>query len=188
MKPVLLVLALITAPALSLLSAPFASPAAAQTSALKGLDTSAPIDVDAARIEIQDAANQAVFSGAVVIHQGKLTLNSDTVKVLYSRKADGNPEMQRLDARGNVKLVSPTERATGNTGIYDVANKIITLVGNVTLDRGGSNLKGQRLVINLVSGQTSFDGRAGGTAAAPGTTPGRVSGRFIVPQRTTPPK
>ncbi len=161
----------------------FSAPAFAQTSALKGLDTGAPIDVDAARIEIQDAANQAVFSGAVVIRQGKLTLNADSVKVLYSRDKAGNPEMQRLDARGHVKLVSPSERATGNTGIYDVSSKIITLTGNVTLDRGGSNLVGQRLVLNLVSGQTSFDGRGGGTAAAPGTSPGRVSGRFIVPQR-----
>ncbi|MFZ4689017.1 MAG: lipopolysaccharide transport periplasmic protein LptA [Polymorphobacter sp.] len=171
MKPLLLIAALLLP----------LSAAAAQTSALKGLDTGAPIDVDAARIEIQDAANQAVFSGAVVIRQGKLTLNSDSVKVLYSRSANGNPEMQRLDARGNVKLVSPTERATGNTGIYDVAAKIITLLGNVTLDRGGSSLKGQRLVLNLVTGQTSFDGRSSGGA---GAAPGRVTGRFIVPQRT----
>lgn len=177
-----------TAPLIASLLLLAALPAAAQVSGLKGLDTGAPIDVDAARIEIQDNANQAVFSGAVVIRQGKLTLNADTVKVLYTRKADGNPEMQRLDARGNVRLVTPTERATGNVGIYDVSAKIITLVGNVTLDRGGSTLKGERLVINLVSGQTSFDGRAGGTAARPGTSPGRVTGTFTVPQRTPPKK
>jgi lipopolysaccharide export system protein LptA len=173
-----------TAPILACLLLLAAMPAAGQVSGLKGLDTGAPIDVDAARIEIQDNANQAVFSGAVVIRQGKLTLNADTVKVLYTKKADGNPEMQRLDARGNVRLVTPTERATGNVGIYDVSAKIITLVGNVTLDRGGSTLKGERLVINLVTGQTSFDGRAGGTAAKPGATPGRVTGTFTVPQRT----
>ncbi len=166
-----------------LFAALLASGASAQTSALKGLDTGAPIDVDAARIEIQDAANQAVFSGDVVIRQGRLTLNADTVKVSYSRKGDANPEMQRLDARGNVRLTSPTEKASGNSGIYDVNAKLITLVGNVTLDRGGSNLKGQRLVLNLVSGQTSFDGRGGGTAAQPGNAPGRVTGRFVVPQK-----
>lgn len=169
-----------------LLAAVLASPAAAQTSApsaLKGLDTSGPIDVDAARIELQDTQNQAIFSGAVVIRQGKLTLNADTVKVLYTRTEATGPAPQRLDARGNVVLISPSERATGNTGIYDVAGKIITLVGNVTLDRGGSNLKGQRLVLNLVTGLTSFDGRGGGTAARPGQAPGRVTGRFIVPPR-----
>lgn len=127
-----------------------------------------------------------MFSGDVVIRQGRLTLNADTVKILYTRDKAGNTEMQRLDARGHVKLVSPSERATGNTGIYDVTSKIITLTGNVMLDRGGSNLAGQRLVLNLVSGQTSFDGRGGGTAASPGTSPGRVTGTFTVPQRTTP--
>jgi lipopolysaccharide export system protein LptA len=158
-----------------LLAAPL--PVAAQVSALKGLDTSAPIDVDAARIEIQDAANQAVFSGDVVIRQGKLTLYADSVKVLYTRKS-GDPQMQRLDARGNVRLVSPTEKASANVGIYDVDKAIITMTGNVTLDRGGSKLKGERLVLNLVTGQSSFDARGGG-----GTTPGRVTGRFVVPQR-----
>ncbi len=174
MKPALILFALL------------ATPVAAQTSALKGLDTGAPIDVDAARIEIQDADNQAVFSGDVVIKQGRMTLKADSVKVLYSRST-GTPEMQRLDARGNVRLISPSESATGNIGIYDVTAKIVTLIGNVTLDRGGSNLKGQRLVLNLVSGQTSFDGRSGGTSAAPGATPGRVTGRFIVPQRGAKP-
>lgn len=152
-------------------------PAAAQVSALKGLDTSAPIDVDAARIEIQDAANQAVFTGDVVIRQGKLTLYADSVKVLYTRKS-GDPQMQRLDARGNVRLVSPTEKASANIGIYDVDGRIITMTGNVVLDRGGSTLKGERLVLNLVTGQSSFDARSTG-----GTTPGRVTGRFVVPQR-----
>ena len=154
-----------------------AAPALAQTSALKGLDSSAPIDVDAARIEVQDAANQAVFSGDVVIRQGKLTLKADTVKVLYTRKGD-TPEMQRLDARGNVRLVSPSEQATANTGIYDVDGRLITLTGNVKLDRGGSQLQGERLVLNLQTGQSSFDARG-----AKSTAPGRVTGRFVVPQR-----
>ncbi len=169
------------APALLLLLAvPAASQTSMQASALKGLDTGAPIDVDAARIEIQDASNQAIFTGAVVIRQGRLTLNADTVKILYTRVGDA-PEMQRLDARGRVKLVSPSETATANTAIYDVRGKLITMSGNVVLNRGGSVLNGQRLVLDLASGRTSFDSRAGATT--PGSS-GRVTGRFLVPQRT----
>ena len=153
--------------------------ATAQTSALKGLDTGAPIDVDAARIEIQDAANQAVFSGDVVIRQGKLTLYADSVKVLYTRKS-GDPQMQRLDARGKVRLVTPSERASADVGIYDVDGRIITMTGNVDLDRGGSRLNGQRLVLNLVTGQSSFDARG---SSKPGQPAGRVTGRFTVPAR-----
>ncbi len=156
-----------------------ATPLLAQTSALKGLDTGAPIDVDAARIEIQDAANQAVFSGAVVIRQGKLTLYADTVKVLYTRSS-GDPQMQRLDARGKVRLVTPSERASADVGIYDVDGRIITMTGNVDLDRGGSRLNGQRLVLNLVTGQSSFDARG---SSKPGQPAGRVTGRFTVPAR-----
>jgi lipopolysaccharide export system protein LptA len=158
-----------------------AAPAMAQVSALKGLDTNAPIDVDAARIELQDSASQAVFSGDVVIRQGKLTLYADSVKVLYARNGN-DTQMQRLDARGNVRLVSPSEKASSNLAIYDVKGRIITMTGNVTLDRGGSQLQGQRLVLNLATGQSSFDGR-GGAAAKPGAPAGRVTGRFTVPAR-----
>jgi len=179
MKSAIVVVALLATAAVA--QNPAQNPA--QTSALRGLDTSAPIDFDATRIEIEDGSSKAILTGDVVIRQGKLTLKSDSVSITYTRKGDASPEVQRLDARGNVVLLSPSERATGNTGIYDVNGKLITLVGNVTLDRGGSQLQGQRLVINLGSGQTSFDGRGGATPGASGATPGRVTGRFLVPDK-----
>ncbi len=162
-------------------------PAAGQVSALKGLDSGAPIDFDAAHLEVLDGQNQALLSGAVVIRQGRLTLNADRVKLLYVKKPNGDPEIDRLDARGNVRLVSPSEKASGSTGIYDVNSRIITLIGDVTLDRGGSLLRGQRLVLNLNSGLTSFDG-GNGVAAQPGSNGGRVSGRLLVPARKSDPK
>ncbi len=144
--------------------------------ALGGLDTGAPIDFDADRIEIRDEVNQAILLGSVVIRQGRLTLNADRVTVLYTRTGQ-NPEMQRLNAAGRVKLVSPSETATSTSAIYDVSAKLITMLGNVILTRQGSNLNGQRLVLNLASGATSFDARSAANSS------GRVSGRFIVPER-----
>lgn len=155
------------------------APAAAQQSALAGLDTDQPIDFDAARIEVQDSTKQAILSGAVVIRQGRLTLFADRVRVLYEQQANGNTAMQRLDARGNVRVESPSEKASGKTGIYDVGSKLITLTGDVLLDRGGGTVvRGQRLVLNLVTGMTSFDARPPGQQSG-----GRVTGRFVVPQR-----
>jgi len=165
--------------ALPLLLGLLAAPAMAQAdkpSALKGLDTGAPIDVDANRIEIRDTSNQAIFTGAVVIRQARLTLNAERVTVSYIREGE-NPQMQRLDARGAVKLVSPSETVTSQTAIYDVPRKVITMLGNVVLDRQGSVLNGQRLVLDLASGRTSFDGRS---ATSQG---GRVTGRFLVPEK-----
>lgn len=163
---------------LALMLPPATATAQTRNSALAGQDTGAPIDIDADRIEIRDEISQAVFIGGVVIRQGRLTLNADRVTILYTRVGE-NPEMQRLDARGNVKLVSPSETITATNAIYDVPARLITMLGNVVLNRQGSNLNGQRLVLNLASGATSFDARS---ASQPG---GRVTGRFIVPERST---
>ncbi|KPF66344.1 hypothetical protein IP88_12960 [alpha proteobacterium AAP81b] len=170
------------------------APVAAQNSprpaprppALAGLDTGAPIDVAAGRIEIFDADNQAVFTGAVVIRQGGLTLSADRVHALYSRPAGGgDPAIERLDARGNVRLVTPSETATSSSALYDVDGKLITMAGNVRLNRGGSVSNGERLVVNLAARNATFNARAGGTTARAGTGGGQVTARFV-PKTSTP--
>ncbi len=162
-----------------------ASPLAAQTSALRGHNTDAPIDFDAARIEVRDKDDQALLTGDVKIRQADMTLDADSVKIFYLRPKVGEPSVKRLDAQGNVRLTSPSEKASGRYGIYDVEQKQITLIGDVVLNRGESQLRGQRLAIDLESGRSTLDGAAsgGGKSGTPATS-GRVSGRFVVPPRT----
>ena len=162
-----------------------AVPAAAQDSGLKNHNTDAPIDFDAARIEVRDKDNQALLSGAVKIVQAEMTLTADNVKIFYDRPKTGDPQVKRLDADGNVVLTTPTEKASGRYGIYDVTQKQVTLIGSVVLNRGESVLRGQRLAIDLDSGRSTLDGAGAGGTAKPGQTApsGRVSGRFVVPPR-----
>lgn len=145
-------------------------------SALRGHDAKAPIDVDAQRIEVLDAQNQAIFSGDVRVKQASMGLNANRIKVSYTRAGGGDPVIRRLDADGNVRLNTPSETATGNFGIYDVDRRILTMVGGVVLTRSGTVLRGNRLSIDLTSGRSTLDG-SGGAA-----TGGRVTGRFAVPQ------
>ncbi len=171
---------------LLLVAAAVAGPTAAQSS-LRSHNTDAPLDVDARTIDVQDAKGQATWAGDVHIKQGDMKLDADTVTVFYSRaKAGGDPVIDRLDAQNNVRLTTPSETASGRYGIYDVARKTITLVGGVTLTHsGGSVLHGQRLAIDLDSGRSKLDGASTGpvTPGAPAATGGRVTGRFVVPQR-----
>jgi lipopolysaccharide export system protein LptA len=163
-----------------------AQPAAGQgaTSALRGHNTDAPVNVFADRIEVQDRAQRAIFSGNVIARQAELTLNAARVTVAYS---DGSGiQINRIDASGGVTVKSPSETARGQFAIYDLRNRLITLVGGVTLIRGESRLNGGRLVLDLNTGRAVMDGGsaasgAAGTRAAPG---GRVTGTFTVPQRT----
>jgi lipopolysaccharide export system protein LptA len=152
-------------------------------SALKGHDSNAPVDVEADRIEVQDRADRAIFSGNVRVKQSDLTLQSQRLTVAYAG-GGGGTQIQRLDAAGGVTVVSPSERATGNFAIYDLNRKLITMLGNVNLVRGDSNVRGGRLVIDLNSGRATVDGSAvGGGAGVTGGQGGRVTGRFTVQQK-----
>lgn len=150
------------------------SVALAQGSALKGHNTNAPVDISADRIEVQDRADRAVFSGSVVAKQAELTLAAPRITVAYQNA--GKVQLKRIDATGGVTVTSPSERATGQVGIYDIDRRLITLVGAVSLIRGDSHVNGGRLVIDLRSGRAVVDGGGPGSG-------GRVTGRFTVPQQ-----
>jgi len=153
-------------------------PALGQTSALKGHDSNAPVDVAADRIEVQDRADRAIFSGNVVVRQAGLTLTAARLTVAYS--STGGIELRRIDAAGGVTVRSPSETARGDFAVYDLDRRIITLIGGVSLVQRDARVNGGRLVIELDSGRAVMDG-----GGPPGTTSqgGRVSGTFTVPQR-----
>ena len=158
---------------------PLATLAMAQepVSALKGHDPDAPIDVAADRIEVQDRSDRAIFAGNVHVRQAALTLDTERLTVAYT--SGGGVQIRRLDASGGVTVKSPSETARGNFGIYDLDRKLITLVGAVQLNRGGSQINGQRLTIDLNSGRAVVDGGPAGV----GQSGGRVTGHFTVPRR-----
>ena len=147
-------------------------------SALKGHDSRAPIDLSADRAEAQDRADRAIFAGNVVVRQGGLTLRTARLTVAYATQ-DG-VDINRIDASGGVTVTSPSENARGDFAVYDLEDGLITMVGNVRLERGGSFLSGARLTIDLDSGRAVMDGGLRGVNQGGG----RVTGRFTVPRRS----
>lgn len=170
-------LAILLAASAALAGASTLASAQGSVSALKGHDSDAPVDVSADRIEVQDRADRAIFSGNVHVRQADLTMDTERLTIAYT--SNGGIQIERLDASGGVVVKSPSETARGNFGIYDLNRKLITLVGDVQLTREGSHVNGSRLVIDLESGRAVIDG------GAPGVNQrgGRVTGRFTVPKR-----
>lgn len=146
-------------------------------SALKGHDSKAPIDLAADRAEAQDRSDRAIFAGNVVVKQGALTLRTARLTLAYAN-TDGI-DINRIDASGGVTVTSPSETARGDFAVYDLNEGLITMVGNVRLERGGSFLSGGRLTIDLDTGRAVMDGGLRGVNQAGG----RVTGRFTVPKR-----
>ena len=156
--------------------------AAAQDSisALKGHDSKAPIDLSADRAEAQDRADRAIFAGNVIVKQGNLTLRTARLTLAYASQ-DGI-DINRIDASGGVTVTSPSETARGDFAVYDLEDGLITMVGNVRLERGGSYLSGGRLTIDLDTGRAVMDSGLRGVNQPGG---GRVTGRFTVPKRNS---
>lgn len=152
--------------------------------AIAGHNSNAPVSYAADRIELQDRQNRVVLSGNVQITQAGLNLNAARTIVNYSDT--GNLSIQRIMATGGVNVTRGNERARGDTAVYDFNRRIITMAGNVRLNRGSDTLNGGRLVIDLASGVSSVDGRASGSSGVTGTgstsSNGRVTGTFSVPQ------
>ncbi len=152
--------------------------------AIASHNSKAPVEYAADRIELQDRQNRVMLSGNVVITQAQLTVHSARTLVNYSN-ADGL-SIERITATGGVTVTRGNETARGDVAVYDFNRRIITMAGNVRLNRNGDTLNGGRLVIDLASGVSSVDGRAAGSSSVSGegteSSSGRVSGSFSVPQ------
>jgi|GEM_PF-2783037 len=158
-------------------AAPAAKRGTCPQSALKGHNSDAPVDWNAQRIEVQDQQGKAILTGNVVATQGEMTLTASRVVAAYSKKP--STHVDRLDASGGVVIRGPGETARGAFGIYDLNQKIITMVGAVTLTRCDATVSGARLVYDLNSGRAVMDGGGVPGSANPG---GRVTGSFTVSQ------
>ena len=136
-----------------------AAPALAQNVAFGGMtaDTSAPVEVAADNLAVDQADGSAVFTGNVVIGQGEMRLAADSVTVIYAE--GGQNWIQALKAQGNVTLTSGKDAAQSETADYDVASGNIALAGAVVLKQGQNVLTGDRMIVNLADGTARVDGR-----------------------------
>lgn len=156
---------------------------AAYAQAIAGHNSDAPVTYAADRIELQDRQNRVVLSGNVRIDQAGLTLSAARTLVDYTDA--GSLKIQRIMATGGVTVARGNERARGNVAVYDFNRRIITMAGDVRLNRGGDTLNGGRVVIDLRTGVSSVDGRASGSSSVTGSqsgSGGRVTGTFSVPK------
>ncbi|MBY8828307.1 LptA/OstA family protein [Hephaestia mangrovi] len=156
-------------------------------------DSRAPIDFDAAHIELQDKDHRAILSGGVTLKQAEMTLQASRMTVSYTGQVlNGSPQVSRFDAAGGVTVTRPNQTARSQYAVYDLNKRVITMLGAVSLTQGGDTVNGGRLTLNLDTGRAVIDGSAvggtGGPSGAPGSVTssgGRVTGHFSVPQRDT---
>ena len=171
---------------------------------LPGTSSKEPISIDADKLVYFDKEQKAIYSGNVVVDPGRHEddlLGDDGLSGPIAaiagrprqrrrrrmRKArlrtpgsSQNSGIKRLEAAGPVTVVSKTQVATGDSGIYDKLQDKVFLIGHVTLSDGQNVTKGDKLTYDLKSGQATIDTN-GGKAA-------RVHGQFTPANGAEPAK
>lgn len=122
-------------------------------------DSSAPVEVTADQLDVQRALGKAKFTGNVIVTQGAMRLEGDVVDVEYGENLEGETEVKRLHASGNVSLFNGSEAAEGEDAVYTVENGQVVMTGDVLVTQGDSTMAGDRLVVNLDTGVGVVEGR-----------------------------
>ena len=102
----------------------------AQSLSLGGAGGEMPIEVYAqSGIEWQQDNKQFIARGDARAVRGEVEVLSDELRAYYRETADGQSEIWRLDALGNVRIVSDSETAYGSRAIYNADQKVLVVDG-----------------------------------------------------------
>lgn len=171
-----------------------------ENSPLGGLggDSKEPIKIDADKLDVLDKENKAIFKGNVVAVQGETTVRCTVMTVFYEGRGGGqggagaarataptpapaanggqssDSSIKRIECTGPVTVVSKTQAATSDNAVFDRANNIVIMTGNVALNDGPNITRGEKLTYNTVTGVANVETNRGG----------RVQG-FFVPNSDT---
>lgn len=133
-------------------------------------DASQPVEITSDRLDLDQSAGTAVFTGGVKVGQGALRLAADRLEVSYDEGGGAAGTVRRMVATGNVTLSNGEEAAEADRATYDVASGRVEMEGNVLLTQGANALSSQRLSIDLDAGTGQLEGRVQ-TIFVPGSRP-----------------
>ena len=146
----------------------------------------APVQIEAATLEVHDKTKTATFSGNVQVVQGDTTMRCRSLVVFYGQEVGigestgeatasagkspsgatkGAQNIRRIEARGGVTVLTKDQSASGDLGIYDLKTKTITLSGNVVVSQGQNVIHGERVVVDTETGNARVESAGSGTGA-----------------------
>ena len=147
-------------------------------------NSKAPVDITADQLELVNSQCSAIYRGGAEALQETSRLRADQLKIIYAPAPAGagkngcSSDLRRMEAVGSVFYVTPDQRVRGDRAVYDAKAETLTVTGSVAASRGQDVMRGERLVVNTVSGDARMEGggqRSGQrvrTVIYPGAKPG----------------
>jgi lipopolysaccharide export system protein LptA len=137
-------------------------------------NSSAPIDVTADEAEVVNSQCLAIWRGAAEALQDRTRMRADTIKVYSAKKGSSCGSTDRLEADGSVYYVTVDRAARADHAVYTAASDTITLTGNVIIVQDKNVAHGDKLVLNVKTGEADMSSNATGR-----NNPNRVRGVFF---------
>ena len=118
--------------------------------------TKAPIDITADRLDIDQQKGQAIFKGKVIARQDKMTLQADTMTILFVEKEN---DVKEIIANGSVTINLDKKRATCETAHFYTADNKVILTGKPLLREGENVIEGEKIIFFLNEERSIVEGK-----------------------------
>ncbi|UUP17936.1 LptA/OstA family protein [Nitratireductor thuwali] len=129
-----------------------------------------PIQIESARLDVDENESVGVFSGNVTVVQGDTTMKSGRMRVYYAGDAGsattGSANIDRIEVDGGVYVKSQSQVATGDRATFDMQTQVLVMSGDeVVLSEGENVIVGCRLTVQMNSGQAKLESCKDGKSA-----------------------
>ena len=119
-------------------------------------DTGRPIEILADSMEWNKQLGQAIATGNAKAIQGQTTINANKIIAVLS---EGNSQkIEELKAIGKVVFLKDKQLATGDKATYYLNQDKVIITGNVELKKDGNIIKGEKLIIDFLTGLSKMEG------------------------------
>ena len=140
-----------------------------------------PTNIESDSLLVEDDRGEATFNGSVVVVRGGDRISAGTLVVDYSgggAQARGPAKLMRIRAKDHVVVHTPDNQvASSDWLLYEPGRNQLTMGGDVTVSQGGNVVHGEKLIVDLVTGESHFETRSD-ESALPASGAAKTSGRL----------
>jgi lipopolysaccharide export system protein LptA len=116
-----------------------------------------PVAVTADALEFDYRSHVLTYKGDVVVTQGTMKLQSDTLTVALDDHAQN--QVKEVVADGQVRLSQGARWATAAHAVFDQAHNTVVLSHNAEMHDGPNSVSGDRVIVYLDEARSVVEGR-----------------------------
>ena len=115
-----------------------------------------PIEILADSMQWNKQLGQAIAIGNAKAIQGQTTIKANKIIAVLSEV--NSQQIKELQAIGKVVFLKDKQLATGDKATYYINQEKVIIRGNVELKRDDNVIKGEKLIIDFLTGLSKMEG------------------------------